>query len=75
MAFNIEFEKKKSVKRSQKCKLVSLTKYFAKGDQNAKIKITPTKMFFRQINTLLILVNALLSRNFCQKSVIGSEFP
>ena len=62
--------KKKSVKRSQKCKLVSLTKYFAKGDQNAKIKITLTKMFFRQINSLLIyLVNALFSRNFCQKSV------
>ena len=33
-------------------------------------KITLTKIFFRQINSLVIyLVNALLSRNFRQKSV------
>ena len=33
-------------------------------------KFTLTKIFFRQINSLVIyLVNALVSRNFCQKSV------
>ena len=33
-------------------------------------KFTLTEIFFRQINSLVIyLVNALLSRNFCQKSV------
>ena len=33
-------------------------------------KFTLTKIFFRQINSLVIhLVNALLSRIFCQKSV------
>ena len=32
------------------------------------------KKFFRQINSLVIyLVNALLSRNFCQKSVRGNS--
>ena len=33
-------------------------------------KFTLTKIIFRQINSLVIyLVNALVSRNFCQKSV------
>ena len=33
-------------------------------------QFTLTRIFFRQINSLVIyLVNALLSRNFCQKSV------
>ena len=51
---------------------VNSVKYNTVAEQcgTANEQSTLTKIFFRQINSLVIyLVNALVSRNFCQKSM------
>ena len=61
--------------RSTHCNFSNITRYYSLSYSLLYTlwkneKFTLTEIFFRQINSLVIyLVNALLSRNFCQKSV------